>query len=209
MCKTYFNSWYRCAIDTALTALFRSSLQARLLGLVFLSGKDAWTTRELADRLDVTSISVHRELLRALKAGLVVRDSVGRTFLYRAATDSPVYEPLRLLLERTVGVEAQLRRALEDVAGVETAFIYGSFAEGTDIRPTSDVDVVVLGQPDPHLLRRRLRDVERRIGREIDLLSYAPEELAQLAARGNSLARRIVRGPKKPLVGSSDALSAS
>jgi predicted nucleotidyltransferase len=149
---------------------------------------------------------MHRELHRGLSAGLLVREPVGRTYLYRAATDSPLYEPLRLLLERTVGVEAELRQALESVPGVEAAFIHGSFAKQTKIKPTSDVDLLVLGDADPHALRRRIRKVEARVGREIDLLAYRPDEFAALAESGNSLVRGIIRGPVTPVVGSPEAL---
>jgi predicted transcriptional regulator len=191
---------------TAELSIFRSELQARLLGLVLLDADRTWTARELAARLDATSVSIHRELHRLLDAGLLTREAIGRTYLYRAATESPLYEPLRLLVERTVGVEAELRRALETVPGVEAAFIHGSFAQRTKVRPGSDVDVLVLGDVDPHLLRRCLRRVGQRLGREIDVLAYREDEFASLAERGNSLVRGIIRGPVTPLVGSADAL---
>jgi predicted nucleotidyltransferase len=187
-------------------SLFRSKLQARMLGLILLSPERTWTASELAARLEATSVSVHRELHRGLAAGVLVREAVGRTHLYQAATDSPLYEPLRLLLERTVGVEAELRRALEGVPGIEAAFIHGSFASQTKIRPTSDVDLLVLGDADPHALRSTVRKVEARVGREIDVLAYRPDEFAALAEGGNSLVRRIIRGPVTPLVGSAEAL---
>jgi len=181
----------------------------RLLGLLILGPDRTWTAPELAMRLEATPASLHRELHRALDAGVIVREPIGRTYLYRAATESPLHEPLQLLLERTIGIEAELRRALEDVPGVEAAFIHGSFARKTKMRPTSDVDVVVLGHAEPHILRRRLRPVERHLGREIDVLAYTPEEFAALAESGNSLVRGILRGPVTPLVGSSDALHAA
>jgi predicted nucleotidyltransferase len=187
-------------------ALFRSELQLRILGLLLLSPQKTWTASELVRRLEANSVTVHRELHRALSAGLLVREALGKTYLYRAATDSALYEPLRLLLERTVGVEAELRRALEDVPGVEAAFIHGSFAKATKITPTSDVDLLVLGHADPHALRRRIRKVEAHVGREIDVLAYRPDEFASLAESGNSLVRRIIRGPVTPLVGSAEAL---
>jgi len=186
--------------------LFRSELQLRMLGLLLLNPEERRTARELATRLDATSVSLHRELHRALSADLLIREPVGKTYLYRAATDSPLYEPLRLLLERTVGVEAELRRALEDLPGVEAAFIHGSFAEQTKIKPTSDVDVLVIGEADPRALRRRIRGVEDRVGREIDLIAYRPDEFTALAQSGNSLVRGILRGPVTPLVGSPEAL---
>jgi predicted nucleotidyltransferase len=177
-----------------------------MLGLILLSPERTWTASELAARLEATSVSIHRELHRGLAAGVLVREAVGRTYLYRAATDSPLHEPLRLLLERTVGVEVELRRALEGVRGIEVAFIHGSFADQTKIKPTSDVDLLVLGDADPHALRRAVRRVEARVGREIDVLAYRPDEFAALAESGNSLVRRIIRGPVIPLVGSAEAL---
>jgi predicted nucleotidyltransferase len=186
--------------------LFRSELQLRLLGLVLLNPDERWTAPELTKRLGATSVSVHRELHRALAASVLLREPIGRTYIYRAATDSPLYEPLRLLLERTVGVEAELRRVLEDVPGVEAAFIHGSFAKKTKVRPRSDVDVLVLGRADPRALRRRIRPLEDRLGREIDVMAYEPEEFAALAQSGNSLVRGIIRGPVTPLVGSPEAL---
>jgi predicted nucleotidyltransferase len=139
---------------------------------------------------------------RAFDDGVITRQGVGRTFLYRAATDSPLHEPLVQILERTVGLETELRRALNDVAGVDSAFIHGSYGGSTSVKPTSDVDVLVIGKADPHTLRRRLRQVERKIGREIDVVAYTPKEFADLARGGNSFAKQIVRGPVRSLVGS-------
>lgn len=191
---------------TLVLPIFRSQLQLRMLGLLLSSPDRSWTTAELADRLDAPSISVHRELRRALDAGLLTRTPVGKSYLYQAATESPLYEPLLLLVERTVGVEVELRQVLEGLPGVEAAFIHGSFASGQTIRPTSDVDVLVLGSVDPHLLRRRVRSVEKRVGREIDVLAYTATEFAALAESGNSLVREILRGPVTVIVGSRKAL---
>jgi predicted nucleotidyltransferase len=76
------------------------------------------------------------------------------------------------------------------------------------LRPTSDVDLLVLGEPDPHALRRRLRSVESVIGREIDLLAYSQAEFESLVRQGNSLANGIVRGPTEAVIGSLDQLQA-
>lgn len=182
--------------------IFRSRLQADLLGLLLLNPERGWQASELAERLGATRVSVHRELHRSLDSGLVVREPVGRTYVYRAAVDSPLFEPLSLLLDRTVGVEQRIRAALEGLPGVHAAFVHGSFARGTGIRPLSDIDVLVLGNVDHRSLRRRLREVERRSGREIDVLAYEPSEFAALARAGNSFARGILRGPVRALVGS-------
>ena len=188
--------------------LFRSELQAHLLGLILRDPARTWTTSELKERLGATAVSIHRELQRSLRAGIVTREGIGRAYLYRAATTSPLYEPLRVLLDRTVGVEVELRRLLEGLPGVHAAFIHGSFAAGAKFRPSSDVDVLVLGDVDYRVLRTRLRELERRMGREIDVVAYGLEEFASLVREGNSFARSIVDGEVKPLVGDVSDLSA-
>ena len=160
-----------------------------------------WTTSELRDRFRASSPSIHRELQRALRAGVVTREGVGRTYLYRAAATSPLYEPLRELLKRTVGIEAEIRRALEGLPGVASAFVHGSLANGTRVRPASDVDVLVLGTVDYRALRKRLREVERRTGRQVDVVAYEPAEFEALVREGNSFARSVVEGEPRPLVG--------
>lgn len=186
---------------TLTLPLFRSELQARLLGLMLDDPTRPWTTSELRDRLRASGPSIHRELQRALQAGVVTREGIGRTYLYRAAVTSPLYEPLRELLQRTIGVEIEIRHALEGLPGLEAAFVHGSFATGRKVRPASDVDVLVLGSVDYRVMRKRLRDVERRTGRQIDVVAYEPEEFASLLREGNSFARSVVEGEPRPLVG--------
>lgn len=180
--------------------LFRSELQLRLLHLLLEEPEQARSNRELRERLGGTEASIHRELQRARRSGLVVREPVGRTYRYRASPDSPLYEPLRELLRRLVGMERELAETLRDEPGVEAAAIHGSWVTG-DLRPTSDLDLVVIGRPDLHSVRRRLRPLERAHGRRIDLTIFDREEFESMLRRGNSLARAVTRGPVEVLVG--------
>jgi predicted nucleotidyltransferase len=198
----------RTKAPTALP-LFRSEFQLRLLALVLLQPDRLWTAPALQEQLGATAASVHRELQRALSAGIVVRESVGRTYQYRAEPGSPLFEPLQELLDRTVGVETELRRALEGLPGVEAAVIHGSYARAQRVRPQSDIDVLVLGHPDFRALRARVRKVERQAGREIDALVYSADEFRDMLKRGNSFAKGVVRGPTKPLTGDLHALVAA
>ena len=185
--------------------LFRSPLQARLLELLVADPDVALTNRELRERLEATEASVHRELQRALGAGVLVREPVGRTFRYRAARSSPLHEPLRELLRRIVGFNAELKELLESEPGVELAALHGSWVSG-QLRPTSDVDLLVLGEPELHRLRRGLNEVERRHGRRIDVTVLTRQEFADRLRRGNSFARSIAEQPRELLVGQDDLL---
>lgn len=182
-----------------LLPLFRSEMQVRLLALLLLQPERSWTLQELAETLGAPQSSVHRELNRAEAAGIIGRDSGARPHRFRAATDEPLHEPLAALLRRSVGVEEQLRQALER-PNVLAAVIYGSWAGGTR-RPDSDIDVLVVGNADLRDLRRRVRPAGKTAGRTIDLTVLAADEFRRLVADRSSFARRVLEGPSTPLVG--------
>src|SRR5687768_12408851 len=107
-----------------LLPLFRSEMQVRLLALLLLQPERSWTLHDLSQTLAAPQSSVHRELQRAQAAGIVRRDATARPHQFRAAADDPLHEPLAALLRRSVGVEEQLRDAL-DRPGVLAAVIHG------------------------------------------------------------------------------------
>lgn len=184
----------------ALLPLFRSRMQIELLGLLMLQPSREWSLDELAGVLRAAPSSVHRELGRATDAGLLIRDASQRPHKYRAAADSPAYEPLRELLERTVGVSDRLREALTAVGGVEAAAIHGSWARGK-VGPTSDIDVVVVAQGDGREARRAIRGICREAGRDADITVLSPAAASEMAQVANPFWKKLVQGPRIDLVG--------
>jgi predicted nucleotidyltransferase len=180
--------------------IFRSDLQARLLAALLLDASEPLTAQDLLGRLGATSTTLHRELGRLEQAGLIEHDRVGRTRRYRAAVDSPLHEPLRELLQRTLGVEPLLRRALGEVDGVAAAAIFGSWAAG-EADESSDIDLLVVGEMDRDDLLSSVRDVETQAHREIDVTAYRADEFARRRDDGSGFLRTVLRGPLIELVG--------
>ncbi len=180
--------------------IFRSDLQARLLAALLLDDGEPLTAQDLLDRLGATSTTLHRELGRLERAGLIEHDRVGRTRRYRAATDSPIHEPLRELLQRTLGVEPLLRRALDGVDGVAAAAIFGSWAAG-ETNEDSDIDLLVVGEMDRDDLLSKVREVEAQAHREIDVTAYGADEFARRRGAGSGFLTTVLRGPLIELVG--------
>jgi predicted nucleotidyltransferase len=164
-----------------------------------LQPERAWTLAELARTLTAPTSSVHRELERAEDAGIVVRDASARPHRFQAAVEDPIHEPLRELLGRTIGVEAQLRQALQR-PDVDAAVIHGSWATGVR-RPGSDIDVLAIGPADLRELRRRVRPVGKSAGRTIDLTVLTPEEFRRMVKAQTSFARTVLEQPTLPIVG--------
>jgi predicted nucleotidyltransferase len=189
----------RTAAPPALP-IFRSDLQARLLAVLLAPDAQPATASELRGRLGASAASLHRELERLSGAGIVEVERVGRTRRFRAARASPLVEPLRALVSRTIGVETELADALGRVPGVEAAAIYGSWARGA-ITPSSDIDVLVVGRAEAGEVYDAVHEAERLSGRDVDVRVFTADELRERAASGSAFLADVMSGPLTPLVG--------
>jgi predicted nucleotidyltransferase len=153
--------------------------------------------RELARRLGRPAAVVGRELGRLEEAGILASRWVGRTRRYRVDEASPLSQEVRGLVQKTIGVEQVLRDALEGVSGVEEAFLFGSYASGTE-RPASDLDVLLIGRIDQEALSERL------LGREVNAVTYHRDEFEDLARVGDGFVPAVIQGPRVPLLGGGD-----
>ena len=153
----------------SLLPILRSQQQGEILALLLGDPALELSLTEIAARTGAPQPSVHREIERAERAGLVTTRKVGNTRLARANSDSPYYASLSELLTRAFGVPAVLAEALGSISGVSAAYIYGSWAarhQGqTGQRPVGDIDVLILGAPDRDQLYSALGDAEQRLGR--------------------------------------------
>jgi predicted nucleotidyltransferase len=114
--------------------------------------------------------------------------------------EGPVAAAARTLFQRTVGVEALLREALNGLPGVEAAFIHGSYARGNQ-RSDSDVDVIVVGKPDRVEVAERLANAERQIGRPVSLVLLRPSQARAKLAGPDAFWRSVRDNPTIRLVG--------
>jgi predicted nucleotidyltransferase len=179
--------------------IFRSALQAELLARLYLAPERRFAVSELLSGTESRS-SVFRELRRLGGAGLIERERLGGNVLYRAARGSPLYDPLRELIQRTMGVEALLERELAALQGVEAAAIFGSWAAGV-LDPESDIDLLVVGRPDPAALSLVAQRVGRLAGREVNVSIWPAAEARRRVARGEGFLLQVLAGPLRPVVG--------
>ncbi|GHJ40387.1 helix-turn-helix domain-containing protein [Streptomyces sp. TS71-3] len=161
----------------SLLPLLRSRLQGELLALVLLHPDQEFSLTDLARDLGVSHTTVLREIERLVEAGILADRRVGRARLVTARTDTPVARPLTELIEVSFGPRPLLADALRGVAGIERAYIYGSWAaryHGESGPPPGDVDVLVVGSPDPDELFDVAEHAGRRLRREVNVHRVSP-----------------------------------
>jgi predicted nucleotidyltransferase len=154
-----------------LLPLLRSRLQAEVLTLVLLNPDREWTLTELASHVGSAVSSVQREIVRAEQAGVAASRRVGKTRLGKAAR-SPLTGPLTELLLRSFGPRQVLADELADVPGIESAYLFGSWAAryaGQEGRPPADLDVLVIGTPDRDALDDAAQRAGAHLAREVNV----------------------------------------
>jgi DNA-binding transcriptional ArsR family regulator len=173
--------------------LFRSDGQARLLAELFLSGVDELNVKELAERAGLAYGTVHREVRRLLEAGLLSERRVGQARLVRPNPESPLTQPVRDLLLVSAGPVPLLTAELGNIAGVLAALLYGSFAarmRGEPGEAPNDIDVMVVGTPDPTAVYDACRRVGDQVGREVNATIMTVDEMEQSSGFLTQVRRR-------------------
>lgn len=181
-------------------ALFTRT-QARVLGVLFAHPHKSFFLNEILKLTTGGSGAVRRELDRLVGAGLVTRRSVGNQVHFQADSSSMVFEELRGLVMKTVGVGEVLRQALTPRAGdITSAFIFGSVAASTD-HAGSDIDLMLvsdtLGYSDVLAL---LEPFLQTLGRPVNPVLYTREQFARKQRDGKFL-QRVMQQPRIQLIG--------
>lgn len=163
--------------------------------------------RALQRATGLTPRSLQTELARLVRLGILRRHTDGRQVKYGLDEQSPRWRALRGLLRELADPAEVVREALADVAGVEAAFLFGSYARGTDIRDSSDIDLFVMrGDLSEDLLSRRTLDTSVLLGREVNTVTTNYDELLARVMEGSGFYRAIMTGPKRWLVGAEAAI---
>ena len=183
-------------MDYSIDLVFGTSdVRRRILAAFYAAPGLVTHPRELARRIGHPSQVVGRELRRLEDAGILTSETVGRARRYHIDAESPIAADVRGLVLRTIGAQALIRAALVEVAGIEEAWIFGSHARGTE-RPSSDIDLFVVGRVDRASLSERLVEVEQELGRDVNSVVYTREELAELMSAADPFIVDVLAGPR-------------
>ncbi len=186
-----------------LNILTASEARSKLLTLFVLNPDTDYYLKGLVRRLNENNNSIRRELNRLEAVGFLSARRAGNVKYYRLNRSCPIYPEIKGLVLKTSGIASVLQKRLDEIGQIDQAFIYGSFATGTE-HALSDIDLLIVGQVDLTRLRLRLREAERELGREINETVYSDDEFGQRLRDGDPLLQRIMAAPRIHLIGGND-----
>ena len=181
----------------------RSELRRKLLTFFYVNRAARVYVRQLANALQADSTNLSRELARLEREGFLRSEPEGRQLYYRLNLAYPFLKPVFAMLQGSIGIEPTLKRALEAVDGVQSAWLFGSFAKN-EVDAGSDIDLLILGRPDQMRLAPEVRKAERILRREINYTVLTPNELNRRLAEHDTFVSDIWNGKRVRLMGSDD-----
>jgi len=188
-----------------LEGLITSRVRVKLLTLFLANPSAEYYLKGLVRGLGENNNTIRRELNRLSRIGLLCTRRQGNLKYYRVNKECPIYPELKSIVFKTTGIGQTLKDSLTELGQIDQAFIYGSVAKG-DEGANSDIDLLIVGEVELSRLRRLLRDLERRLGREISETVYGKGEFIQRQREGDAFLLRVLSGPKIVLIGEGDAL---
>jgi predicted nucleotidyltransferase len=167
--------------------------------LVLADGKKIHL-RELARRTGLDPRGVQREVRNLLATGVLIEECSGNQKLYFLNKKCPVYDELRLIVIKTVGIADEIRTALNPIKSkISRAFIYGSFAKGT-FDSESDVDLMIIGKASLRDVVSVTSDTSKKLRRIVNAVTFSVAEYKQ-KMKEDGFIKRVENEVKIILIG--------
>ncbi len=189
-------------------ALF-TKVQQRVLAVLFGNPGRSFYANEIIALAESGTGAVQRELARLAGAGLLTVSRSGNQKHYQANSATPIFEELRGIVLKTLGLVDLLRAVLAPfVPEIGAAFVFGSIAKNQDAAD-SDIDLFILSDRLSYSdLFSVLEEGSEKLGRKINPTIYASRDLVARRRQGNAFVNRILSQPKLWVIGNEDGLPA-
>lgn len=155
--------------------------------------------REIARITNENLNAVRRELANLEEIDLLKSERRGNSKYYVVNQKMPLYNELASIILKTEGVAKVLQDSLSGL-GIDTVFIYGSFASGK-AGVESDIDLFIIGGINEEELIKRIREVEKRLSREINYVLFTAEEFKRRKKMKDPFVLNVLKEPKILFIG--------
>lgn len=167
-----------------------------MLAELYLHPGEEYSLKELAKLVGVSSPTILRDVERLVDSDFLKDRRQGRSRLIKANAEHPIYQQLADVVLFGYGPMAILPDILAEIAEVEEAWIFGSWAaryQGEPVGQVGDLDVVVIGTPSRTELYRASSTASRQLRVEA---SFHPLSRAQWKDEGDPFVASILERPR-------------
>jgi predicted nucleotidyltransferase len=180
--------------------IFSSKTRKALFQLYFSNPDNEYYLRQLERILNIPVSMIRKELLRLEKDGVFISAKKGNLVYYSLNKSYALFDELKSIVFKTVGVKGLLKKRLNAINGAEVAFIYGSFAKNEE-NANSDIDLFIIGKIDEDRLAREMNSLEKILKREINYSLYTRKDFREKKKENDAFILELLENPKVFLIG--------
>jgi predicted nucleotidyltransferase len=188
--------------------IFKSKTRKELFRLYFTNAEQGYYLRELERILDIPVSMIRRELVNLEKTGMYISKKRGNQTYYYLNKNYPLFDELRSIVAKTIGVQGLIKKSLKNLKHVDVAFIYGSFARN-EAKASSDIDLLIIGNVDDRKMNSKIHQLEDKLKREINYTIYSMDEFKKKKKSKNPFIMDVMENPKIFLIGEHNELEKS
>ena len=176
-------------------SILKSKTRSSILKTFFNDPEKEYYLRQLEELTGYSVGNIRREMLRLEADGIFQSRDVGKTKSYRLNKNYPLYNEIKSIVRKTIGMEHALKEVLQKCKGVDFAFIYGSYAEARE-HSLSDIDIILIGSTRPRQIKSVLFEYQTDVGREINSIVYTKIEFLKKLNEKNHFVSSITKAKK-------------
>ena len=180
--------------------VFKSKTRKALFRIYFSNPENEYYLRELERILGIPVSMIRKELLRLKDDGIFMSSKKGNLTYFYLNKYYPLFDELKSIVFKTIGIKGLLKNHLKKIKGIESAFIYGSFAKNEE-NAKSDIDLFILGKINEDKLVTEIGKLEKVLKREINYSLYTKGDLKKKSIEKDSFIIDLLENPKIFLIG--------
>jgi len=180
--------------------LSKSKIRNALLGLLFSNPAKHYYLSELARLIKTSPGNVQRELRGFIKDGLIQVEKKGNLSFHVLNQQHALFNEIAVFISKTSGMEGALRELVCSEKDIALALLYGSFARGEG-HGQSDVDLLIVSDKDLRGFYSRLRELEKRLNRDVNPTVYSSREWSLKISEKNPFVMNVLKKPHQILKG--------
>jgi predicted nucleotidyltransferase len=185
--------------------LKKSKLREEALRLFFSDVEKRYYLRELEKILGFSVANIRRELLLLENSSILRREEDGNQVYFYVNKESPIFEEFKKIVSKTIGFEALIKDSMENIEEISLAFIFGSFAKEKEDQ-FSDVDLMIVGNPNEDILIEKISKVEKKLSREINYSIFSENDMKEGLRKENVFLENVMENPKIFIIGNQNDL---
>jgi DNA-binding transcriptional ArsR family regulator len=195
-------------MNEMLSELFSSKIRAAVLEQMLPRPHVGYSLTDLSRRLDLPISSLQHECYKLERIGVVKGRRDGNSRRYRVDPACPVLAELTALIVAAIGQDAALRGSMENIPGLDAAFLAAAVPLSADAQASGPIPLVLIGEISLEEIDAAQERVTKLLGLssgKIEAVFYRSNDWRTRLAQQSQYAMWLVSGPRTDLLG--DALN--